>query len=165
MVNPIKFSVKVPWRDVDKIAKDLSGFRKVYGERVWTLTTEILEMLKRRTPRSKKSEEGYVHLQDAWKAEKGVKNNIIDRIIFHNVAKHNRVLLYLEYGTAPHVIKGNPVLCFEIDGKKIFATRVHHPGTKPYKIVGGILLDVGDMLTTVQREVVEELKAKMRGVI
>ena len=41
--------------------------------------------------------------------------------------------VYVEYGTEPHEIraKAGGVLVFEINGKTVFATVVHHPGTKP----------------------------------
>ena len=39
----------------------------------------------------------------------------------------------LEKGTAPHLIlpKNSDVLRFEIGGQEVFATQVHHPGTRP----------------------------------
>jgi len=37
---------------------------------------------------------------------------------------------YLEFGTAPHTIEGDP-LVFTIDGETVFVDRVEHPGTDP----------------------------------
>ena len=37
---------------------------------------------------------------------------------------------FVNYGTAPHVIEGNP-LAFRVGGSMVFARRVMHPGTKP----------------------------------
>lgn len=41
--------------------------------------------------------------------------------------------VYVQYGTPPHDIrpKNAKALRFEINGKTVFATVVHHPGTKP----------------------------------
>jgi len=43
---------------------------------------------------------------------------------------------YVEFGTGPHVIrpKTKKVLSFVVNGKRVFATKVNHPGTKaqPY---------------------------------
>ena len=43
---------------------------------------------------------------------------------------------YVEFGTGPHVIrpKSKKVLSFVVNGKRVFATKVNHPGTKaqPY---------------------------------
>lgn len=38
---------------------------------------------------------------------------------------------YLELGTGPHVIRGNPFLRFEVGGVVFFRRSVHHPGTSP----------------------------------
>lgn len=41
--------------------------------------------------------------------------------------------VYVEYGTAPHEIRPvmAKVLAFEVAGKMVFTSIVHHPGTKP----------------------------------
>ncbi len=45
---------------------------------------------------------------------------------------------YVEEGTSPHEITGNP-LAFEAGGELIFARRVHHPGTQPHPFMGPAL--------------------------
>jgi hypothetical protein len=37
--------------------------------------------------------------------------------------------VFLENGTAPHEIWGNPTLAFQVNGATIFAAHVNHPGT------------------------------------
>lgn len=40
--------------------------------------------------------------------------------------------LYVQRGTRPHIIRGKPVLSWiGADGKRIFARKVSHPGTRP----------------------------------
>lgn len=38
---------------------------------------------------------------------------------------------YVEFGTGPHLIEGNPTLAFSGAGGMVFASEVHHPGTDP----------------------------------
>lgn len=42
---------------------------------------------------------------------------------------------FLELGTQPHTIKGNPMLRFVVGTSVVFAREVHHPGTTPYRIL------------------------------
>ena len=55
-----------------------------------------------------------------------------DRIVTTASAPHS---LFLERGTRPHVIEGNPVLRFKVGGQTVYARRVNHPGTRPYRIL------------------------------
>lgn len=52
-----------------------------------------------------------------------------------HVGSDNQVAEWLEYGTPPHVIRASKgkVLHFFIDGREIFVTEVHHPGTPDYR--------------------------------
>lgn len=45
---------------------------------------------------------------------------------------------YLEYGTDPHKITGNP-LAFNWEGEQVFFQKVNHPGFKGYGILEDIL--------------------------
>lgn len=45
---------------------------------------------------------------------------------------------YVEFGTKPHDIKpkkAGGVLAFKVNGKMVFARKVHHPGTQPHPYV------------------------------
>ncbi len=154
--------IRIPWKDIRLVNSSLGKFRKRFGEEVTTLSGEILDELKTRTPRSNKSETGYTHLADAWAMNREDRDGMLEKLVFHNVAPHNKVLLYLEYGTVPHLIEGNPVLCFEVDGKIIFSRRVYHPGTKAYNIIGGMMGDVSELISSIQDAVVSGLIKEMR---
>ena len=41
---------------------------------------------------------------------------------------------YVDEGTRPHIITGNPFLAFQINGATIITRSVKHPGTKPQNI-------------------------------
>ena len=43
---------------------------------------------------------------------------------------------FVENGTRPHLIVGNPWLSFVWKGVRVFFRRVNHPGTKPYAFGG-----------------------------
>lgn len=48
---------------------------------------------------------------------------------------------FVEGGTRPHEIHGNPFLTFKAkDGTWVTTRMVHHPGTKPYAFMGDALL-------------------------
>ena len=155
--------VSIPWKDIDLVNRSLGNFKQRFGEEVATLSGEILDELKSRTPRSKKSEPGYTNLADAWRVERKDREGALEKLIFHNISPHNNVLLYLEYGTVPHVIEGNPILCFEVDGKIIFSRRVYHPGTKAYNIIGGMIGNVSELVSAIQDSVIQKLQKEMRG--
>ena len=40
--------------------------------------------------------------------------------------------LYIEEGTTPHIINGNPLLHWERNGMDYYATSVYHTGNRPY---------------------------------
>lgn len=49
---------------------------------------------------------------------------------------------FMEYGTKRHVIraKAGKRLAFTVNGRKVFAKKVNHPGTKPYRYLSIALL-------------------------
>lgn len=57
---------------------------------------------------------------------------------------------YLEEGTQPHLIAGDPFLAFEWKGEKVFFRYVNHPGTRPMPFMGPALQKAERV---VQREV------------
>jgi hypothetical protein len=40
--------------------------------------------------------------------------------------------LYIEEGTTPHIINGNPLLHWQRNGTDYYATQVYHTGNRPY---------------------------------
>lgn len=55
---------------------------------------------------------------------------------FFSRARHSS---YLEEGTPPHLIPGNPFLAFEWRGERVFFRYVNHPGTRPMPFMGPAL--------------------------
>lgn len=53
-----------------------------------------------------------------------------------------RYAAWLELGTNPHIINGNPTLRFVVGGRVVFAKTVRHPGTRPYRILTDALEQV-----------------------
>lgn len=43
---------------------------------------------------------------------------------------------FLEEGTVPHVIVGNPILRFVVDGQVLYRRWVRHPGSRPRPVMG-----------------------------
>lgn len=61
---------------------------------------------------------------------------------------------YVEFGTKPHTIsaKSGGYLVFEIGGRKVFARKVHHPGTRPQPYVMPAFNEWVDSLGTMAAE-------------
>ena len=67
-----------------------------------------------------------------WKNE-----NVLSIALSHGV-KHG---VYLEKGTSPHVITGNPWLYWQRASHPV--KRVNHPGTNPYPIIMPTINEIG----------------------
>ncbi len=70
---------------------------------------------------------------DLWNDKTGVtRRSIKGRVADDNgFVAAGGVAHWLEYGTRPHRIEGNPWLVFSVNGETVFARGVNHPGTKP----------------------------------
>ncbi len=57
---------------------------------------------------------------------------------------------YLELGTRPHVIEGNPILAFywERLGQTVFFRRVNHPGNKAYRFLARSFAEMRDQVVS-----------------
>lgn len=66
--------------------------------------------------------------------------------------------VYVEYGTSPHEIRPvfSSVLAFEVAGKMVFTTVVHHPGTRAQPFVRETLEDVKEKIPELWQKVFEE---------
>lgn len=55
---------------------------------------------------------------------------------------------FVEFGTAPHIIRprNKKVLRFQVGGKTVFASVVHHPGTKPHPYMAPALTQTLDWM-------------------
>ncbi len=67
---------------------------------------------------------------------------VLGRLTLWNTAKHGG---FIEGGTRPHVIRPRAarVLAFDVGGRRVFAHRVNHPGTKPKRVVRDTLVILG----------------------
>lgn len=69
-----------------------------------------------------------------------LKQSISIQVRSHSViiGPHTDYAAYVEYGTAPHVIRpkaGKKALSFTVGGKRVIVKSVNHPGTKPHPYV------------------------------
>jgi len=63
-----------------------------------------------------------------------------------------RAARFLELGTGPHVIRGNPILRFEVGGAVFFRRSVRHPGTRPRPFMAEAA-HIGEMAMRLEAEV------------
>ena len=59
-----------------------------------------------------------------------VANHSSGHVFEYHVSPNTEYDYFMEYGTSPHIIEGNPWLWWK--GAKFPVRRVHHTGTKPY---------------------------------
>ena len=66
--------------------------------------------------------------------------------------------VYVEYGTLPHEIRPMfaSVLRFDVGGKIVFTTLVHHPGTRPQPFVRETVEDLKEKIAELWQKVFEE---------
>jgi HK97 gp10 family phage protein len=66
--------------------------------------------------------------------------------------------VYVEYGTSPHEIRPvfSSVLAFEVAGKMVFTTVVHHPGTRAQPFIRETVEDVKEKIPELWQKVFEE---------
>ncbi len=111
-----KIDLTIPLKQTENLNKDMAdAISRTLDELAEVLLKEIRRTAPRKTGKYAKS----------WKKGRKDKNSI--------AIETNEHLLYLilEFtGRRPGRIFGNPVLVFEIDGQKIFAKSVMHPGFK-----------------------------------
>lgn len=71
---------------------------------------------------------------------------------------------FVEGGTRPHEIHGNPYLTFKTKGGQwVTTTMVHHPGTKPYAFMGDAFLKTERVLLREKELADAELQAFLGG--
>ena len=66
--------------------------------------------------------------------------------------------VYVEYGTAPHEIRPvfASVLAFKVEGRTVFTSLVHHPGTRPNPFVRTTRDDIVKKIPELWDEIAEE---------
>ncbi len=157
--------IDVPWEAIDKALRAVKGkeFSTFYSTAVDSLSLQALTLLKEKTPRSApRVGEGRSrgrHLAEFWAREVSKEAGIIKQIVLRNVAPHSHVLAYLEYGTRPHTIRGRPLLRFVTEEGEVVYTRVvHHPGTKPLRIVATVKEWLEEALSKLEDEFRKRLR-------
>ena len=107
-----------------------------YAQQLGSLAEDARDRVAELTP---KSPEGGRHAR-AWKISRvgrGKGRGAIVRVYNRLENEDPPILMYLEFGTRPHLIL--PIraqyLVFEIDGKFVATKYVVHPGTTPYAMV------------------------------
>ena len=97
--------------------------------------------IKVRTP---KSAPGRTEIKNLWKMAT-TANVAREQFVIENLYPDEDVLMYMEEGTVPHVIKPQKpggLLHFFIGGDEIFTRLVKHPGTPAYEMVGGVEVEL-----------------------
>jgi len=103
------------------------AFKKLAG---WAFLT-----LKAHTPPTRR---GRTKIKELWKMRL-TRRGTIENFIIKNMYPNQDVILFMEEGTKPHVIRAKPggVLAWkdEDTGQDMFARIVHHPGTPAFHMV------------------------------
>ncbi len=111
-----KFNLDIVINQTKGLAKD---FEAAISRSLDALADELLKEIKRTAPRKTGD------YAKSWRKGRKTKNSI------QLETPKQMLYLILEFtGRRPGRIYGNPTLVFEIDGKKIFARSVMHPGFK-----------------------------------
>ena len=93
--------------------------------------------VKARTP---KTASGRTEIKNLWKMATTAAV-AREQFVIENLYPNEDVLMYMEEGTGPHVIKPQKpggYLHFFIGSDEIFTRSVFHPGTPAYKMVGSV---------------------------
>ncbi len=133
--------IRVDPRDLRRMKNRLNRMKLAtvfdFPEAVDQVATETLARTRQLTPQGKtgRLREGW-HKIDRRRTPEGTQTFLIA----HRDAADRKVgtiLLSLEYGAAPHVIRAvNAMyLVFDVDGTTFFRKRVNHPGNIPYAMV------------------------------
>ena len=103
------------------------AFKKLAG---WAFLT-----LKAHTPPTRS---GRTKIKELWKMRL-TRRGTIENYIIQNMYPNQDVILFMEEGTRPHIIRARPggILHWtdEDTGQELFAKLVHHPGTPAYHMV------------------------------
>ena len=68
--------------------------------------------------------------------------------------------VFVDQGSAPHIIQGEPLLVFEKDGRSVFARKVNHPGNAGAHFSEKAILAAGPLISAlVNAEVTALLEA------
>ena len=75
---------------------------------------------------------------------------------FVSITSDSPHAIWVEHGTRPHIIEGNPFLRFESKtGEIVYTTRVMHPGYKALKPFARFTEDILDKLPIIKKRMLE----------
>jgi len=119
-------------RKMGKVGTRVIPFARIAFKKLaaWAFLT-----LKAHTPPTRK---GRTKIKELWKMRLS-RRGTIENYIIENMYPNQDVLVFMEEGTPPHIIRAKPggVLAWtdEDTGQAMFARFVHHPGTPAYRMV------------------------------
>ena len=133
------------------------------ADKMVRLADKTTRYLHRITPRSKT---GKTHLANYWRNDRKYREGTLKKILLANTAPYAKdLLIWLESGTRPHLIPGNPFLAFywPKKGKDMVLRHVHHPWTKPRRIIERGTKVMVDGLDSIAKTLATEAEKALLG--
>jgi hypothetical protein len=163
----INFSLKIDaerfFKKLDTTAEKIIPYAIVSLQRFAEMARD---KLRQTTPKS--SHDGGIHLADLWVFERTLSGTITQYEIF-NLTPDQDILAMLEEGTQPHWIfpkdpEGVLHWVDEASGKDFYAKNVAHPGTKAYKMVENVRIEMQQTLDTYMQVTLDTALGQLRSI-
>lgn len=80
--------------------------------------------------------DGHTFVNRSGDLERSIQNVVVgwvnDNLYVANIVARTPYASYVEEGTPPHLIPGNPTLSFDWKGERVHFRYINHPGSRPY---------------------------------